>query len=133
MSTPEPAQRSSALPYALSLVAGFAICLAIVKIAGRREMWDSTMYFVAGIPLMCVVAFAVAYAFPVRVWRWVVAMAIGQSIVLLMADGSLSLWPLSVMALTVLSLPQFVAAFVAAKLARRRKGATGAQAPPSDS
>jgi uncharacterized membrane protein YcaP (DUF421 family) len=121
MTAPAPGPRASALPYILSFVAGFVTCLAIVKIAGRREMWDSTLYFVAGIPLMCVVAFAVAYAFPVRVWRWVVAMAIGQSLVLLMGGGALSLWPLSIVALTVLSLPQFVAAFVAAKLARRRK------------
>jgi hypothetical protein len=111
---------SPALPYIVSLVAGFAICMAIRKVSGRLEMWDSSLYFVAGIPLMCIATFVLAYIYPVRAWRWVVSMAVGQSIVLLMVGGSLALWPLTIVALMILSLPQLAAAIVASKLARRR-------------
>jgi hypothetical protein len=109
----------AAVPYTLSLVAGLATCLAIMAVSGRKEAWDSNLYFVAGIPAMCVAAFALARAWPVRAWRWVVVMAVGQTIPLLLAGGSLALWPLSIIAMTVLSLPQFAVAILASHLARR--------------
>jgi hypothetical protein len=120
--TNAPGQRPSpaTVPYVVSLLAGLVICLVIAKLGGRREPWDTSLYFVAGIPLMCVVAFAVAYVYPVKAWRWVLSMAVGQSIALVLGGGSLSLWPLGIVAMTVLSLPQFVAAIIASKLARRR-------------
>jgi len=121
---PEPrGPQPSALPYILSLVAGFAVCMAIRKLSGRLEMWDSRLYFMAGIPLMCIATFALAYAYPVGAWRWVVSMAAGQSIELLMAGGSLMLWPLTVVALTVMSLPQLAVALVASNMAQRRRAA----------
>jgi hypothetical protein len=100
-------------------VAGLVICLAVAKLGGRREPWDTSLYFVAGIPLMCAVAFALAYVFPLKAWRWVLSMAVGQSIALVLGGGSLSLWPLGMIAMTVLSLPQLAAAIIASKLARR--------------
>ena len=103
----------------VSLVAGFAICLAVAKLGGRREPWDSSLYFVAGIPLMCVGAFALAYVYPIRAWRGVASMALGQSNVMLMGGGSLSLWPLSIVAMVVLSLPQLAVAIFASNLAQR--------------
>lgn len=113
--------KTNALPYVISLGAGLAISLAAAKLGGRREPWDTALYFVAGIPLMCVVSFALAYAYPARAWRWVVSMAMGQSIALVTGGGSLALWPLAIVAMTVLSLPQFAAAIVASKLALRRR------------
>jgi hypothetical protein len=112
---------SPALPYIVSLVAGFAICMAIRQVSGRLEMWDSSLYFVAGIPLMCIVTFALAYAYPLRAWRWVVSMAVGQSIVLLMAGSSLTLWPLTLVAMMILSLPQLAVAIAASRLSQRRR------------
>ena len=93
---------SPALPYVVSFLAGLVICLAVAKLGGRREPWDTSLYFVAGIPLMCVVTFALAFAYPARPWRWVVSMAVGQSIALLMGGGSLSLWPLAIVAMVIL-------------------------------
>ena len=126
-----PAQRpgGTTVPYVVSLLAGLVICLVVAKLGGRREPWDSSLYFVAGIPLMCVVAFALAYVYPVKAWRWVLSMAVGQSIAMVLGGGSLSLWPLAIIAMTVLSLPQLVAAIVGSKLARRR----GVASPPPGS
>ena len=51
--------------------------------------------------------------------RWTVSMALGQSVAMLLSGNSLSLWPLSIIAMTVYSLPQFAAGYVASRLSRR--------------
>jgi hypothetical protein len=52
-------------------------------------------------------------------------MAVGQSIALLMGGGSLSLWPLAIVAMTVLSLPQLAVAIVTSRVVLGRRGADG--------
>jgi hypothetical protein len=117
-----PTQRTSAtVPFVVSLVAGLVICVAVAKLGGRREPWDSSLYFVAGIPIMCGVAFVLGYVYPAKPWRWAVGMAVGQSIALALGGGSLSLWPLALVAMAVLSLPQLAAAIVGSRVARRRE------------
>jgi len=108
------------VPFALSATAGLVVWLACGFITGRREAWDSSLYFIAAIPVMCAIAFAIAWRFPKRAWLWAFGIALGQSIGLLFSGGSLSLWPLTIIAMTVLSLPQLAAALVAAAIAQRR-------------
>ena len=108
------------LPYALAAGGGFAVCFAIAQATGRREAWDAGEYFSIGIPLMCVIVFALAWHWPQRAWRWTLAMAAGQATALALGGGSLSLWPLAVIAMTVVSIPQFVTGLVAARWSPRR-------------
>jgi hypothetical protein len=108
------------LPFAASAVAGLVVCLVISLVTGRKEAWDSEVYFSLGIPVMCAVMFAIGYRFPERAWRWTLCMAVGQAVTMLSAGNSLSLWPLSLVAMTVLSVPQFVVGSVASKLATRK-------------
>lgn len=96
------------------------VCLVISVATGRKEAWDSNAYFSVGIPVMCALIFAIGYRFPERVWRWTLCMAVGQALAMLLAGNSLSLWPLSLVAMTMLSLPQFVVGSVASKLATRK-------------
>ena len=107
------------IAFALSTITGFAVCLAITLATGKKEAWDSGLYFTVGIPIMCVIAFGVAWKFPQKVWRWALCIAIGQSVAMLLGGGSLSLWPLSLVAMTILSLPQFVAALLGSGLSRK--------------
>jgi hypothetical protein len=107
-------------PYLLSFVAGFATCLVITLASGRKEAWDSSLYFIAGIPLMCAAAFAIARHWPARPWRWALTMALGQSVAMALAGGSLSLWPLAIIAMTIVSLPQFGFAWWGGRLGARR-------------
>jgi hypothetical protein len=104
---------------ALSAIAGFAACFAVSAISGRKEAWDSNLYFVAAIPAMCVVIFVIAYVFPMKPWRWALAMAFGQSIAMVAAGNSASLWPLSLVAMTIVSIPQFAVAIAAGAIARK--------------
>lgn len=113
------------LPYVISLIAGLTICLSITLISGRKEAWDAPIYFTIGIPLMCLVIFAISYKFPQRAWRWALCMAIGQSVAMVLGGGSASLWPLAIIAMTVVSLPQFITALVASRIAKK-------SAPPDE-
>jgi hypothetical protein len=113
-------QRSEYAAYAAAALTGLGVCLAISLATGRKEAWDSSLYFSLGIPVMALVVFAISYAFPRSAWRWTIAMALGQSVAMLMSGNSLSLWPLSIIAMTICSLPQFAAGFAASWLALRR-------------
>lgn len=108
------------LPYGVSFIAGLAICLFITLTSGRNEAWDAPAYFTIGIPAMCLVIFAIAYFFPQRAWRWALSMAIGQSVAMVLSGGSASLWPLAIIAMTVVSLPQFIVAMIASRIAKKR-------------
>lgn len=107
-------------PFVLAALAGLAVCLAITFATGRKEAWDSEVYFSVGIPVLCATIFAIGYRFPERPWRWTMSMAAGQTVAMLSAGNSLSLWPLSVVAMTILSVPQFIAGSLASQLATRR-------------
>jgi RsiW-degrading membrane proteinase PrsW (M82 family) len=111
---------NNVLPYVISFVAGLAICLYITGTSGRREAWDAPEYFTIGIPAMCLVIFVLAYFFPQRAWRWALSMAIGQSVAMVLGGGSASLWPLAIIAMTVVSLPQFIVAMIAGSIAKKR-------------
>lgn len=117
---------NGALPYAVSFIAGLAICLLITMISGRKEAWDAPAYFSIGVPVMCVVIFAVSHRFPQRTWRWALSMAVGQSVAIVMGGGSASLWPLAIIAMTVVSLPQFVVAMIAGRIAGKKSPPGGA-------
>ncbi len=110
----------NALPYAVSFIAGLAICLLITVTSGRKEAWDASEYFTIGIPVMCLVIFVISYKFPQRAWRWALSMAVGQSAAMVLGGGSASLWPLAIIAMTVVSLPQFIVAKVASGIAQKR-------------
>jgi hypothetical protein len=124
--------RSDYLPYAAAALSGFFVCLAITIATGRSEAWDSGFYFILGIPVMCTLIFGISYIFPRRVWRWTLSMAVGQSIAITIGGGSLTLWPLAIFAMAILSVPQFICGLMGSNLAqrkgtRRRRFVTGKQ------
>ena len=107
-------------PYAASSLCGLAVYLAIIMATGRNEAWDDGSYYSIGIPFMCIAAFVIGYLFPVKPWRWALAMAGGQAIGALLNGSSLSLLPFAVIFMTVISIPQFIAAFFGSKLAAKK-------------
>ena len=111
--------RGDYLPYAAAALSGFAVCIAIAIATGRNEAWDSGFYFTVGIPVMSALIFLISYLFPRRTWRWTLAMAVGQGAALALGGGSLNLWPLTIIAMAILSVPQFVCGFIAGQLAQR--------------
>ena len=110
------------VPYIASALSGLGVCLAITIITGRKEAWDSGVYFSVGIPIMCVLILAISYFFPTHAWRWTLSMAVGQSLAIASGAGSLNLWPLSIVAMTIASIPQFVTGFVGSLLGASKLG-----------
>ena len=107
------------LPYAVTFLCGLAVYLAIVKATGRNEAWDDGLYYFLGIPLMCVVAFAIGNLFPGKPWRWALGMAGGQMAGALVNGSSLSLLPFALVFMVIISTPQFIAALVGSRLAKK--------------
>ena len=110
---------SEFFPYVASFMAGLVVCLALSFAAGGREAVDTAAYAPLGIPLMALAILALSYLFPQRPWRWTLSMAGGQMVAMLLTGSSLSLWPLAIVAMLFLSIPQFAAGFVGAYFARR--------------
>lgn len=107
-------------PYAATSLCGLIVYLAITIATGRNEAWDHGAYYSIGIPLMCVVAFIIGYLFPAKPWRWALGMAGGQVVGALLHGSSLNLLPLAVIFMTIISIPQFIAAFFGSKLATKK-------------
>lgn len=106
-------------PGIAAFLCGLVVYLAIVVATGRNEAWDDASYYLLGMPLMCLVAFGIARRCPSRSWRWVLWMAAGQTLGALLNGSSLSLLPLAIIFMVVISIPQFIAAFIGARLAAK--------------
>jgi len=109
--------------YLVAAVFGAAIWIVVAQASGRREAWDSGLYFAVGIPIVCLVSMAFAFFEPYRSWRWGVLPMVGQFAWMLLSQGAGNLLPLGVVVFGVLSIPSIIAArigaFIATKRARR--------------
>jgi hypothetical protein len=122
------AQGSEILPYGASFAIGFVVCLGVTIATGGKEAVDAAAYYSLGIPLMALAMLAIGYVFPKRPWRWTLSMAVGQTAAMLATGSGLSLWPIAMIMMLILSIPQFVAGSVGAYFGKRgaRKSAGAA-------
>jgi hypothetical protein len=104
----------------LAVALGAAIWIAIATLTGKREAWDSELYFKLGVPVTCVVSFVFGLIEPARSWRWGVAPFAGQFLAMLLTEGVGSLLPLGMIAFAVLSIPAVITARIGAAVGKRR-------------
>jgi len=105
-----------------ALAGGASLWLATAALSGRREAWDSPLYWSAAYPLCIVLAAVLAYLAPERPGRWAFAVMLVQPIVMaLKSGGDFGLLPLGLILFAVLALPVFGAAKVAASLRARAR------------
>lgn len=109
------------LPYAASALTGVVVYAAIVLATEVNEAWDASIYYSVGIPVMCLAVFAISYVFPRRAWRWTLTMAVAQLAMALLGGSSLSLWPIALVYMMILFLPQLAVGFLGSHLARMRR------------
>ncbi len=103
----------------LALLTGIALEVAVSRIRGRREAWDSTLYWTAGVPAALVVAVAIGYLARGADWVWAILIVPGQFVAMAARSRDFSLLPLGLILGAVMGLPFLVAAFVGQKLKRR--------------
>ena len=113
--------RNSAAPYVLAIVAGMALWFAASLAGGRREAWDSPVYWSVAYPLAIIVCVWIGHAWPQRAWRAVLCLFAAQFVAMCIRNGELgNLWPLGLLVFAVLALPGIAAATLAARFFPRR-------------
>lgn len=100
--------------YLAAVGCGAVIWLLIVRATGRREAWDSGLYFSVGLPVVCLISMAFAIFEPKRSWRWGVLPVVGQFVWMLLSEGPGNLLPLGVIVFAMLSVPSIVTAWLGA-------------------
>ena len=114
--------RAKGMVFSVILLAvGAAVWAAILQASGRREAWDSEMYFRVGLPVCYAVSGIFGYVEPHRSWRWGVLPFVGQFMWMIVSAGVGSLMPLGAIAMGVFALPGVLLAIVGAALARKKR------------
>ena len=98
---------------------GALIWALIVAVTGKREAWDSSLYFSVGVPVVCVLAAMLGFVEPRKTWRWGVAPLAGQFACMLLLVGVGNLLPVGLMVFGMLSIPPVIAAWLGGVIARR--------------
>ena len=110
-------------PYCVALAGGAALWLGTMAASGRREAWDSPLYWSAAYPLCIALAAALAYAAPERPWRWALAVMLVQPVVMVLTSGrDFGLLPLGLILFGVLAVPPVLVARLVASLRPRGSG-----------
>ena len=93
--------------------------MLISTVSGKREAWDSSLYFSVGMPAVCLLAGTLGYLEPKRTWRWGLAPLAGQFFAMLLMVGPGSLLPLGIIVFGVLAIPPMIVARLGAYLRSR--------------
>lgn len=105
---------------ALSIATGVLLELIVHALSGRREAWDSPLFWTLGLPAACLVSGAIGFASRGRDWAWTVLVAPGQVATMMVRSGEIgSLWPLTLVLSAVLSAPFVFAAFIGSRFRRK--------------
>jgi hypothetical protein len=109
--------------YLAASLCGAAIWTLIALLSGSKQAWTSSLYFLAGMPGVCLLSMGFAFLEPDHPARWGLLPMIGQLVasVLSMSPGS-NLLPMLMVVLGVLSVPPIAAARVAALIATHVRG-----------
>ncbi len=104
-----------------TLGVGAATWLAVAMFGGRREAWDSELYFVLAMPVIAVTAGIVSYVVPVRTWRWAMFPFAAQALVMVVMDpSSASMLPLGLIVFCIFGAMCLIPARIGVLAARKR-------------
>lgn len=110
-------------PMWASLVAlgvGAATWIAVAIASGRREAWDSELYFVVVLPVIALTAGLVSYNVPTRTWRWAMFPFAAQAIVMFVQEPMGNLLPIGLITFLIFGamclIPARIGAFAGRKL-----------------
>jgi hypothetical protein len=106
---------------AAGFVIATGVALASVQSATSEVTvaWASPLYFIFAWPLMCLVIYVMARAYPVRAWRWTLSMMLGQ-VFSSIFFGAGPMMPVAILFVTLLSVPQFYVGSLGSKAGLKR-------------
>lgn len=113
------ASRQSLTPWLAAFVGGALPVTAVTLLTGETA-WASMLYYLAAIPVMCAAVAVLSYRFPQNPGRWTTFMSLGQCVAAAFVGGGWGIIPLAILFMMVLSLPQFLTAVWASRLAMRK-------------
>ena len=105
----------------LAVAFGAALWAALVHVSGKREAWDSEIYFRIGLPVCYAVSGIFGFVEPHHSWRWGALPFVGQFMWMIVSAGVGSLMPLGAIAMGVFALPGVLLAILGAALARKMR------------
>ena len=108
--------RDSIFAYVLSAAMGLALWIMVAMVTGKREPWDANVYWTGAYPLAVIGSAFLGYLFPEKPWRWAAMVMLMQLVVMTIRGSDLSLWPLALIVLAILTIPPALAGMLAAKL-----------------
>ena len=85
---------------------------------GRREAWDSELYFVLAIPAIALTAAIVSFFVPQRFWRWAMLPFAGQALAAFLQNPTANLLPLGLIVFAILGAICLMPAALGAALGR---------------
>lgn len=109
--------------YVVAGVLGAALWQTITVVSGRREAWDSSLYWTLAYPACLAIAGVLGYVAPIRPWRWALALMLAQAVALAASASSFGLLPLGMILFGVLAIPPAIVASIGAALSSRRRRA----------
>jgi hypothetical protein len=103
----------------LSVATGFALEMGVQLASGRREAWDSPIYWSVGLPAAALAALLIGFAARRPAWFWTVLIAPSQVLTMMLRSGEIgNLWPLALVLSSILSAPFVAASFIGSRLRR---------------
>ncbi len=110
----------SRVAYTVAAVAGAIGWVVISQVSGRREAWDSELYFSWFLPSIAIVVGALAYFAPERAWRWAFAPFAAQAVVAFVQNPTANLLPLGLLVFAFYGALCLIPVRIGTALRRRR-------------
>jgi predicted exporter len=103
-----------------AVAAGVFLWIATSLATGRREAWDSGMYWIAAYPAGIIAAAALGFLAPRRAWRRGLLLMLAQAAALAATAADFSMLPLGLILFSMLAVPPIAAAVTAGWFGRKR-------------
>jgi hypothetical protein len=105
----------------LTIATGVALELGIHALSGRREAWDSPLYWTVGLPAAGAVSLAIGFLSQRVDWLWAILIVPSQVLTMMIRGGEIGgLWPLTVILSSILSAPFVAVSFGGSRLRPKR-------------
>jgi hypothetical protein len=104
----------------LTVFTGVALELGIHALSGRREAWDSPLYWTLGLPAACLASVLIGFLSQRTGWLWAAAIVPSQVTTMMVRNGEIGgLWPLMMILSSILGIPFLLLAFIGSRFRPR--------------